>query len=132
MASDTKGELFRFLLVGLFNTAFGYALFLGALWILGLNEYVSSLLSYIIAVIVSFFLTSRFVFRSDFQTAKFIQFMICFGISMGINQLVLLGFDKTGLARPEIAQIFAMGAYTVTFFALNKWIVFKPASADEA
>lgn len=130
MADDTKGELFRFILVGLFNTAFGYVLFLAGLWLLGLNEYMSSALAYVIAVIVSFFLTSRFVFRSTFQVTKFVQFMICFGLSLGVNQLVLLAFSKTGLAGPEIAQIFAMGAYTVTFFALNKWVVFKPASAD--
>ena len=125
-----RGELFRFVLVGLFNTAFGYVLFIGFLWGVGLNEFAASAAAYLIAVIVSFFLTSKFVFNHVYEFNKFAKFMICFMFSLGANQFVLLFFSQTGLLRPEIAQIFGMGTYTIMFFALNKWLVFGNSSTD--
>lgn len=120
-----KGEMVRFLLVGVLNTVAGYLIFLGGYWGLGLNAYLANMLAYLIVVIAAYFLTAKFVFRRQIVTSGFLQFIICFFIAFSINQVVLMSAVELTPLRPEIAQVFAMGSYTCVFFVLNKWVVFK-------
>lgn len=130
---DTAGEralalreLGRFLVVGVLNTAFGYAIFWFGLHVLGLSAPVANTLSYAISLCLSFLLTRRFVFRATAAPAHAAawRFVAAFAIAFAINQAVLrllLALDW----RAEIAQLGAMVSYTVVFFILNKFLVFR-------
>lgn len=120
-----SGEFIRFLVVGVFNTIAGYAIFLFGLWGLSMNAFAANAMSYIIVVFVAYFITAKFVFKKPIAPSGMGQFLVAFSIAFGLNQAVLLGFDQFTDLRPEIAQVFAMGTYTVVFFLLNKFIVFR-------
>ena len=120
-----KGEFIRFLAVGVLNTIAGYLIFLGGFWGLGLSAYLANALAYLIVVVVSYFFTAKFVFRRAIAASGFIQFIVCFLIAFSINQAVLWSAVELIGIRAELAQVLAMGSYTVVFFALNKWVVFR-------
>lgn len=126
-----RSELARFILVGLVNTAFGYAIFWLGLHFLGLSAPLANALSYAISLCLSFVLTRRFVFRGAAAapaSAAAWRFIVAFAVAFGINQAVLWLLLALGW-RAEIAQLGAMVSYTVVFFMLNKFFVFRRATA---
>jgi putative flippase GtrA len=123
-------ELARFVAVGLLNTVFGYAIFLLGLRVMGWPASVANTLSYAVSLCLAFVLTRRFVFRkvSGSSGATAWRFLVSFAIAFAINQAVLWLLLAVDL-RPEIAQLGAMVSYTCVFFILNKFFVFRRASA---
>lgn len=124
-------EMGRFVVVGLVNTAFGYAIFWLGLRLLGLSAHAANTLSYAISLCLSFVLTRRFVFRAQAGPAHQAawRFLLAFGIAFAVNQagLWLLLYLAW---RAEIAQLGAMVSYTIVFFILNKFFVFhRPSTA---
>jgi putative flippase GtrA len=121
-----KHQLVRFVAVGALNTGVGYSVFLVLALGLGVNPAVSNTISYAIGLTIAYLLYRRFVFGATGSThANVGRFISCFFFAFGLNQAVLnLLIYFAGWAAP-IAQIFAMVTYTVVFFVLNKYVVFK-------
>lgn len=121
-------ELGRFAVVGVLNTAFGYAIFWVGLRVLGLTAPLANTLSYAISLCLAFVLTQRYVFRAaTAQGGAPWRFLVAFAIAFAINQAVL--WLLLALAwRAEIAQMGAMVSYTIVFFILNKFFVFRRQS----
>jgi putative flippase GtrA len=125
-----NSELSRFIVVGLINTAFGYAIFWLGLRMLGLPAQLANTLSYAISLCLAFVLSRAFVFRDTAtkgSTAAW-RFLVAFATAFAINQAVLWLLLALSW-RAEIAQVGAMVSYTVVFFILNKFFVFRHASA---
>lgn len=124
-------ELMRFALVGVVNTLFGYAVFWVGLRYLGLAPGVANALSYAVSLGLAFVLTRAFVFRGAARApaaAAAWRFALAFALAFGLNQAVLW-LLLHGVGWPaEVAQIGAMVSYTVVFFALNKFFVFRSGS----
>lgn len=120
-----SAELLRYLVAGVLNTLVGYLVFLGALHLLGLSVPVSNLISYAIGLMVAYALNNAFVFKgSAHSLAAVSKFLAGFAVAFGVNSAVLhVAHAQLGI-RPEIAQLFAMVAYTVTFYLVNKYVVF--------
>lgn len=116
---------YRFIISGILNTLIGYSAFLISLNILNLNSELCNLISYVLAIICSYMLNNFFVFKykkNDIKTI--ILFIFSFMLSYVCNFIVFKVLIDVIFLRPEFAQIFAMIVYTISFFTLNRYLVF--------
>lgn len=117
-------ELVRYGVAGILNTIAGYLAFLFALHLLGLNVMVSNVLSYAVGLSVAYVLNRAYVFQKSHHSRRTIlRFVISFLLAFGLNAAVLYSLVHFAGLRPEIAQVFAMGCYTIAFYLLNRWYV---------
>ena len=126
-----SAELLRYLGAGLVNTLVGYLVFLAALHGFAASVSVANGISYAVGLVCAYVLNRHFVFKNAAANASAPwKFAVGFALAFGVNLIVL--HIATGMLHlaPELAQLFAMGAYTVTFYLINKYIVF--AGADRA
>lgn len=123
-------ELIRYGAVGVVNTCVGYAIFWVGLRLFGLPPNVANAITYAISLCLSFVLSRYFVFTAaaPARHAAF-RFALAFCIAFSLNQMVLFGLTHSGWLIPEIAQLFAMVSYTVAFYLLSKFFVFRDATA---
>jgi putative flippase GtrA len=130
-AADIVGKIFdrklrRFILVGLFNTAFGTGMMFGFYRILGMGYWGSSGLSYFIASFVSYLLNKNYTFSSR---AGHVQSGVRFAVNIGVCYLLAYLIAKPAvrfalgivgsLATPAFLDQLAMLAGMVLFTAMN-------------
>jgi putative flippase GtrA len=127
-----SAELVRYLIAGVVNSLTGYLVFLGALRLAGLDMAVANVLSYAAGLMVAFVLNRAFVFKDSVHTrAAALKFLAGFAVAFAVNSGVLhLAHGALGL-RAELAQLCAMAAYTVTFYLINKHVVFANRRGDD-
>lgn len=118
-------EVTRYAVAGVINTFVGYAVFWMAYRWMGLSPAAANTLGYTVALGVSFLLSSYFVFSNSKPIVSVAgRFVVAFTIAFLLNQFVLFILLSTAFLSAEIAQIFAMIAYTVVFYLLSKYFVF--------
>lgn len=119
-------EFHRYLIAGVFNTAVGYIAFLVALRVFGMNPAVSNGISYAIGLLSAYIINALFVFRAARHSRRtLLRFMAGFCVAYAINFAVLHIMIEGAALRAEFAQVFAMAAYTVAFYLINKHFVWK-------
>lgn len=121
-----RAEFLRYLLAGLANTAVGYTAFLLALHLGGLDVFTSNLVSYAVGLCVAYVLNIVFVFKHK-QRAKWapLVFMVGFLLSYLANLGTLHLLVRFTPLPNELSQLVAMAVYTLSFYAVNKCLVFK-------
>jgi len=119
-----NSELNRYIVSGLANTAISYAVFVISLKTFSFDIYCSNIMSYFFGLVSAFFLNRYYVFKSQ-RVNSFYLFVIGFLISYFINLLILHFLVKFYNCSVGVAQFLAMAAYTVSFFAFNKLVVFS-------
>ncbi len=116
----------RFLFVGVLNTIIGYSIIMVLFHLVGLTYGVSYFLSYVVGVVISFFLNRQFVFFSkNHKLYEFFRFLIAFGISYIVSYIFLYLFVEYQILGENIAFLGGMVIYSTVFYLLNKYIVFK-------
>lgn len=118
-------EIARYLVAGVVNTAFGYGLYAGLIW-LGLDRYVAQAIGYALGTGFNYLTYSRHVF-TDAAPAK-----ARFVASYAVNYLINLAGLK--VASHAIPNPYAAGAMTTLgVVALNylvlRRLVFRPKAA---
>ncbi|MDE1914938.1 MAG: GtrA family protein [Sphingomonadales bacterium] len=126
MISRTRlREIIRYGVAGLVNTAFGYGLYAGLIW-LGLDRYVAQAIGYVLGTAFNYVTYSRHVF-TDAGPAK-----LRFVLSYGANYLINLGGLKLAsrfLADPYLAgAVTTLGVVALNYLVLRH-LVFRRASA---
>ncbi len=134
--ADTVGQVARFGLAGLLNTAVGVAVIALLDPVMGLPPPLANAVGYAVGVSVGFVLNRGFVFRSRTGLpASGLRYLIAASGAFVLNQLVL---HVAGLAlgagpvRHLAAQLMAMAAYSVAMFFLCRLWVFRPAANSPA
>ena len=123
---ETAAQFARFVLVGLINTAFGYAVYAG-LVLLGLPPQWALALSFAIGVLWNYVTTARFVFRvSGF--GKLPAYIACYVSVYAANALALGAAIKNGVA-PLLAQAALTPVAAVLTFVLLSLVM---READDA
>lgn len=119
-------EFFRYVLSGIINTAIGYAVFLICLHVFEWKATTSNGASYAIGLLSAYMMNLMFVFEKSRHSIETIaRFLAGFAIAYLINLAALEFFiRKIGLPA-EIAQIFAMASYTISFYLINKHFIWK-------
>jgi len=117
------GEFLRYSLVGIVNTMVGFSIIF-SLMFMGVSPVLSNLMGYAIGSVVSFYLNSRYTFKSTQPTkAQVVKFFTILLLSYFLNLLTLQWLLE--LINPYLAQFFSAVVYTVSSFLLVKFIVFK-------
>lgn len=117
--------LARFALVGVINTAIGFALILLGLR-LGLGDYAANALGYGLGLGVSYALNRSWTFkaRNAPSWAEFGRFAASFAMAYGAN-LAILGIGRAaGMAGQPLLHLAGLGLYSVLFYVLSRTIVF--------
>jgi putative flippase GtrA len=130
-AAPLDSSFVRFLLVGAFNTAFGYALIFGFMYLARLSPELSNFLGYAIALLVSFVLSKYYTFalrrtpRLGGTGGELLRFLIVFAIAYLANYGVLLLLLYAAGMHPALAQLLSGVAYVVLSYLLNAHFVFR-------
>lgn len=121
-----RAEFERYLVSGVVNTLAGYSAFLLALHGFGLGVFAANAASYAVGLAVAYTLNLAFVFRgSRHSSGALARFLSGFVVAYGINLAALHGAHAVLGLRPEFAQIVAMVAYTVSFYLINRYFVWR-------
>lgn len=126
-------EPLRYLVAGLFNTLVGYLAFLAALHLLSLDVAMANLISYAAGLMVAYILNCAFVFKGRARADGALwKFLAGFAAAFAVNSGTLHLSHSVLHVRAELAQLMAMASYTVTFYFINKYIVFAGAHQRDA
>jgi putative flippase GtrA len=120
--------IFRFVVVGLFNTLFGYGIILVCLfW--GAGDYVANAIGYAIGIPVAYALHRRLTFRAPGARSpgEVARFALVFLVAYGANLGVLATGRAVGYVESPIVQLLAIGCYAGVQYVLNRLIVFREA-----
>ena len=125
-------ERVRFVLVGGFNTGFGYLLFVVMELLVGRNfEYgyfISLYVSFVIATIVAFWLHRHFTYRvtgTGSVFIDFVRFMSVYLVSLGINTVALWALVDLLKVPVLIAQALIVIVTTLVSYFGHKFFSFR-------
>ena len=120
-------EALRFAIVGLANTGATLSI-IWALMLTGAGPYFANMIGFGAGMTISFFLNRGWTFRvaKRIELKETILFAAASGIAYLGNLTVLAATISLGL-EVHLCQIIAMPAYTVLFYTLTKYVVFRPA-----
>lgn len=118
-------QFFRFLLVGIANTAFGCAVIFGCMYLGGLTPELSNLAGYLVGLLMSYFLNRYFTFRSIQRcSTEFVRFVLVFLAAYSANLIMLVVLVRGLGIHAALSQVFAGVVYIGTTYLLNKRFVF--------
>lgn len=121
-----SAEFFRYTVAGIINTTVGYIVFLITFDLFKVSASVSNSVSYAVGLVIAYILNLLFVFRnSEHSNQAVIRFFAGFFVAYLVNLAVLNLAIDAGSLKPEYAQILAMGSYTISFYLINKFLVWK-------
>ena len=126
-----KNQFFRFLLVGVANTALGYAIIFSCMYLAGLSPELSNAAGYMIGLLVSYFLNRYFTFRStQRRSTEFARFLLVFLSAYAANLTVLVVLVRVLGIHAGPSQIVAGVIYIGTTYLLNKHYVFQSSEVN--
>jgi putative flippase GtrA len=118
-------EAYRFLVVGLLNTAVGLSVIFAAMGLFGFNDIAANAVGYAVGLTVSFIGNRHWTFRDNGpKGATLARFLLSFAFAYVVNLIVVL-FVRDGLhLNPYFAQLAGICVYTPLFFVISRSLVF--------
>ena len=120
----TKREFITYLFTGSANTAFTYFVY-GTFVFIGANFLLANLIAWTAGVVLSFILSSRFVFRKNASLSRFLKFAMSNVLGLLISNITLgtliVGFG----ANPYLAPLVAIPLVVISNFVTQKYFVFS-------
>ncbi len=123
----TTVQLIKFAMVGVLNTTLSLAVIYALMTFFHVGVYTSNIWGYIVGIINSFIWNKVWVFRKNGGTIyrEIFSFLVVFALCYGIQFMSLrLMIEKLSL-NSYLAQLLAMGVYTIVNFILNKCVTFR-------
>ena len=123
-------QLVVFGLVGVANTAVGLGTIVLMQTVIGLDPFVANPIGYAAGLVNSFAMNRAFTFRDgDRSPAAATRFLLAFAVAYAANYATLAALIGAFPAHPLAWQVVAMVLYTLVFFVLAKWFVFRERRA---
>jgi putative flippase GtrA len=122
-----RSQKFRFLLVGVANTVFGYLLFAGLLLVVGEDSYVlTGVISHLVATTLSFGLNRTYVFESGGRILlDYLRFQVTYTLILALNLALLIAFVEF-LGWPVlVAQAVCLFFVAVSSYLGHKYFSFR-------
>ncbi len=125
--NDTLTKFIKFSIVGFINTVSSYLLFFILLEFAHINYLVSSVISYVLGILISYFGNKYWTFRiiRSVWRLEFIKYIILNIVGLAINTLIMVLLVENFKLNPLIAQIFAMSVVIFYNFFGSKFWVFR-------
>ncbi len=112
----------RFLLTGVLNAAFGYAVY-AALVMAGLDYLAALLVATLAGVVFNFFSFGRLAFRVAARVENFARFGVAYAGAFTFNALLLWGLKEKLGVPPIAAQLVCIPpTVLLTYVILNRWV----------
>lgn len=125
-------QFVRFVLVGVANSALGYALIYIFMYFMSLSPALSNALGYGFGLIFSYLLHRLYTFRSrNPKRSEVSRFILVFALAYGANYATLRSLLALGF-NPYLSQIPAGAIYVLTSYLLGKVFVFKARRIADA
>lgn len=122
-------QLLRFLMVGVFNTIFGYSIIFTSMYIFEVSPEISNFVGYSISLTCSYILHKKYTFESTQSfTGEVPKFIFIFMVSYSINLFVLIILIHKFSVHEGLSQLLAGAAYVGTSYVANKYYVFKESN----
>lgn len=119
-----KSKFNKYIIVGFFNTLFGYLLF-SFLVFLNFDVKLALLFSYILGIMFNFITYKYLVFEVPFNVIRLVKYIIVYVVTYNIN-LYLLNFTFEFINNYYISQILVLPLIiALTWLLLNKWVFKK-------
>ena len=115
-------EFLKYNLVGIANTLVGFSIVF-SLMFFGLHAVQSNMIGYAIGAVLSFYLNSKYTFKSKLTKELAIKFFGVLAVSYLLNFLVLRWLLSMEV-DPYLAQLFSAVVYTFCSFVFMKVFVF--------
>jgi putative flippase GtrA len=116
-----KSEFSKFIVVGIINTAITYIVYIALLGLLGYNN--SYLISYILGILISYALNTKFVFNTNYSVIKLIKFPLVYIAQYLINAMVLRVVIERDITNELFAPILVLILSIPVTFLLSKTIL---------
>ncbi|EAQ6582840.1 GtrA family protein [Salmonella enterica] len=111
----------RYVSVGVLNTAIHWVCFGVMLSLIGMNQAISNLVAFCVAVTFSFFVNANWTFKSKATTGRYVAFVIFMGA-----MAALTGYIADRLHAPALITLIAFSGFSlVAGFIYSKFIVFR-------
>ena len=132
--------LFRFILVGLVNTAVGYGVMFGLYNLAGLHTWgdtgywISSAANYIVGSVVSFFLNKHFTFRNREKGVKVVlrfalNIAVCWALAYGIAKplmvWLLAGTGRSQQIQGNLSMLAGSGIFVFLNYFGQRFFAFR-------
>lgn len=126
-------RMLRFGVVGLFNTALGYAVILAGL-ALGLGDIVANASGYAVGLVLGFFLNRQWTFtRADgFRPGTALRYGSVFLVAYSINLAVVIAARSAGIIENPLVHFAGICVYSVVFYLGSASFVFVGGGDDSA
>ena len=132
--------LFRFILVGLVNTAVGYGVMFGLYNLAGLHTWgdtgywISSAANYVVGSIVSFFLNKHFTFRNRekgsgvvirFVVNISVCYLLAYGLAKPAVSWALGGMGLSEQLQGNLTMLFGSGLFVLLNYFGQRFFAFR-------
>lgn len=116
----------RFIAVGAFNTALGYALIITGI-LLGFGDYAANIFGFALSLPISYLLHRRITFQAHSRTtlSEAMLYAVAFIIAFCVNLGVLAAGRKLGYTDHYLVQLLAICAYAAVFYVLTRLLAFR-------
>lgn len=115
-------------MVGVINTLAGLSLIYGSKYFLGAGDAIANVAGYTAGLILSFVLNSSWTF--DYRGSRWralARFVAAFAVSWLANLAVVMPAIHLLGINSYLAHLAGMPVYTVCFYVLSRWYVFRHA-----
>ena len=117
-------QLIRYLSVGVINTLVGLSIIWG-LMLLGVDPVTANACGYAVGLVVAFILNRAWTFRVEAEFGQIVRYLLAFMVAYGINVVILNVCLQLFGGQGFLEQLPAMAAYTLSFYLLCKYYVFR-------
>jgi putative flippase GtrA len=128
---DETARVIRYACSGGLNTLLGFAVIFSLTW-LGSSPFIANIAGYAVGLVVGFFVSKLFVFRSKkLGAGQIVKYLFAFVISYLANLWVLhLTLHRYELA-PMLCQALAAFTYTAIMYVLSRYVVFDVSHGNK-
>src|SRR3990167_256880 len=116
-----SARVMRFLMVGGFNTVSSYVLYVGFLQVF--HYAIAYTLSFVISVIISYLLNTKFVFRGQYSWRRFFAFPSVYVTQYLLGLMLLHVFIRWMDLSPLIAPIIVAGLTWPISFLMSRFVI---------
>ncbi len=118
-------QFISYVLIGIFNTTWGYALIFFLMYIAGLSPVMSNVITYSIGLFATYLLNRKITFKSKNKINKeFIRFLVVYVIAYAANLLALVTCIDIINIHAGVSQIIASIFYILASFTAMRLFVY--------
>jgi putative flippase GtrA len=122
---DTRGQLVRYVIAGVFNTVVTYALLVLAMeWLQYLIAYS---IVYVLGIAIGYWLQSRFVFRVPVRWRSAAQFPVVYVFQYVLGASILWALIRLFQFGPRLAALFTVAVTVPAGFLMSRRVLAGPA-----